>query len=95
MNPEDNKPALLSWRIVGWSTAACLLLLPAIAMQFTNEVRWSAFDFIVFGTLLLATGIAAELLLRRISTQRGRIATGLELLTVFLLAWVFLAVGLP
>lgn len=28
------------WRIVGWGTAAALLLLPLVAMQFTSEVNW-------------------------------------------------------
>lgn len=93
MNPEDNKPALLSWRIVGWSTAACLLLLPAIAMQFTNEVRWSAFDFIVFATMLLLTGLAAELLFARLRSRRGRAVGGLVLFSAFLLAWALAAVG--
>ena len=30
------------WRVIMWGTAAFLLLLPAIAMQFTGEVTWDA-----------------------------------------------------
>ena len=39
-------------RIVGWATAAFLLALPAIAMQLTDEVRWTALDFVVWGAML-------------------------------------------
>ena len=40
------------WRTAVWGTAAFLLLLPLVAMQFTNEVNWDATDFAVFGTML-------------------------------------------
>lgn len=33
------------------SAAAILLLIPLIAMQFTNEVDWNAFDFAIMGIL--------------------------------------------
>jgi len=36
------------WRIVGWGTATIMLLLPLIAMQFTDEVNWDVSDFIIF-----------------------------------------------
>ena len=39
-------------RITGWAFAAVLLLLPAIAMQFTSEIDWSPSDFIVMGALI-------------------------------------------
>ena len=38
-------------------TVALLLLIPFIAMQFTNEVKWSLPDFVAAGVLLLGTGL--------------------------------------
>jgi hypothetical protein len=35
------------WRIAAWATAAILLLLPLIAIQFTDEVNWDETDFAV------------------------------------------------
>jgi hypothetical protein len=35
-------------------TTALILLVPLIAMQFTNEVKWTLFDFVFAGTLSLA-----------------------------------------
>ena len=37
-------------------TIVFLLLIPFIAMQFTNEVDWTVSDFIVIGILLPGTG---------------------------------------
>ena len=33
------------WRALMWGGAACLLLLPLVAMQFSDEVRWTGGDF--------------------------------------------------
>ncbi|MGH8077936.1 MAG: hypothetical protein ACREPE_11510 [Lysobacter sp.] len=41
------------WRIAIWGTAALLLLLPLVAMQFTDEVDWDETDFIVIGAMIL------------------------------------------
>ena len=41
-------------------TVVLLLMIPLIAMQFTNEVKWSFPDFIVAAVLLLGTGLMCE-----------------------------------
>ncbi len=79
--------------IIGGITAM-LLLIPLIAMQFTTEVSWTFFDFLVAALLLLATGIAAEIILRKIPKPKYKIAAVLTLLAVFLLIWIELAVGI-
>ena len=82
-------------RLIGILTSIPLLLLvPLIAMQYSTEVQWGAFDFLVAGFLLLVTGLALELILRKAATRRQRIILGIVLLVVFLLVWVELAVGL-
>jgi peptidoglycan/LPS O-acetylase OafA/YrhL len=73
---------------------ATLLLIPFVAMQFTTEVNWTAFDFIVMGLLLLGVGTAIEFILRKVKTKSQKIALVVAAIGVFLLIWVELAVGL-
>jgi len=82
-------------RLIGiMITAALLLLIPLIAMQFTDEVNWTLFDFVVAGALLLGTGLMCELAIRKIHKMKYRIAICVALLAVFLLIWAELAVGI-
>lgn len=76
------------------SIIVVLLLVPLIAMQFTSEVNWSMFDFLVAGTLLLGTGLACEMVLRKLKTAKYRIAICAVLIAVLLLVWAELAVGI-
>jgi hypothetical protein len=49
---------------------ALILLVPLLAMQFTDEVAWGVFDFVVAGTLLGGTGLIHQLAARRAATSR-------------------------
>ncbi|MFV5692721.1 hypothetical protein ACM55K_11905 [Flavobacterium sp. LT1R49] len=71
-----------------------LLLIPIIAMQFTDEVNWTLVDFIVAGFLLLGTGLMCELVMRKVSKIEHRITICVVLLTMFVLIWLELAVGI-
>jgi len=75
-------------------TLESLLLIPLIAMQFTTEVDWNYTDFIIFGVLLLAIGLLAELILRKIKNQEKRIILIIFLIINFLLIWAELGVGI-
>ena len=76
------------------SIVLLLLSVPLIAMQFTDEVKWSTFDFIVAGILLVGTGLAVEFVLRTIrSTQKRILLFGFILFVLFLI-WAELAVGI-
>jgi hypothetical protein len=75
-------------------TAMLLLFVPLLAMQFTNEVNWSWFDFIVAGVLLLGTGLACELVMRKVHKIEFRIALCAAILSAFLIIWAELAVGI-
>lgn len=81
-------------RLAGWSLIALLLLAPAVAMRFTGEVRWTAFDFLVAGALLVGAGLALELVVWRVRSVRARIAIAVVILAVVLLVWVQGAVGI-
>jgi hypothetical protein len=75
-------------------TVALLLLVPLIGMQFSDEVNWTAADFIVAGVLLLGTGLLIELVIRKVKTPARRLALCLVLLAVLFLVWAELAVGI-
>lgn len=71
-----------------------VLLVPAVAMQFTREVNWSVSDFMAMGMLLFSSGAAFVLLTRTNTTWLYRSAAALGLLAALLLVWANLAVGL-
>lgn len=75
-------------------TSALILLIPLIAMQFTNEVNWTLLDFVVAGILLFGTGLLCELVIRKVSKIKYRIIICLVLLVILLLIWAELAVGI-
>lgn len=71
-----------------------LLLVPFVAMQFTHEVNWTLFDFVVAGSLLLGTGLLCEFVLRKTKNIPYRIAILAAVLLAFLLIWIELAGGI-
>ena len=74
-----------------WTAALMVLLLPAVAMQFTDEVNWGIEDFAVMGLLLgLAIG-AYELAAHWLPARRHRLVAGALILGAFLLTWGWLA----
>jgi ABC-type cobalt transport system substrate-binding protein len=75
-------------------TVVIILLIPFLAMQFTNEVNWTGSDFIVAAALLLGTGLACEFVLRKVKKTEHRIAICAVILVILFLIWVELAVGI-
>lgn len=76
------------------TSLAMLLLIPLIAMQFTDEVNWGILDFVVMGILLLSTGLLLEFVFRKVSKIEYRIVLCAVVLVTFLLIWAELAVGI-
>ena len=76
------------------SVVALLLLIPLIAMQFTNEVRWAVFDFIIAGFLLIGTGLSCNFVIQKVKNTKFRIAICLAILALLFLIWAELAVGI-
>ena len=74
--------------------ATGLLLLPLIAMQFTDEVNWSAFDFLVMGILLFGTGLTLEFVMRKVKSSKIKYLIYGIILLAFFLIWAELAVGI-
>ena len=83
------------WRIATWAlVTALILLVPLVAMQFTEEVDWDLFDFVAMGALLFGTGLAYELVATKASPSAYRAAIGVAIAAAFLLVWVNGAVGM-
>ncbi|MGN7990189.1 hypothetical protein ACTJKC_22805 [Pedobacter sp. 22226] len=73
---------------------AALLAIPLIAMQFSNEVKWTLTDFATAGALLLSTGLAIELVIRNLKTGTLRTVILVVILLALFLIWAELAVGI-
>jgi hypothetical protein len=82
------------WRIVAWSAAGGLILLPLVAMQFTSEVNWTGADFAFAIVMFGGVGLLFELAVRLSSNMAYRAGMGVALLAFFLLVWINLAVGI-
>jgi len=82
------------WRVAGWSLAALVLLLPLGAMQVTQEVNWTASDFVIAAVLIGGGGLALEVGLRASRSHAYRAAMGVLVVTVFLMVWLNAAVGI-
>ena len=83
------------WRLAVWGTAAGLLMIPAIAMQLgADGVHWTAFDFVVMGTLLGSCCAAYELATRMSGNTLYRLGFAVAIALGFLLVWINLAVGI-
>lgn len=75
-------------------SAAFVLLIPLVAMQFTAEVNWTSGDFIFMGVWVFSTVLAWELISKKSGKPAYRIAVALAVLASFLLIWVNAAVGI-
>lgn len=82
-------------KIIVWAAVVALILLvPLIAMQFTEEVNWDIFDFVLMGVVLFGVGLVYELVAMRSEKIVYRVAFGIGLMGAFLLFWVNGAVGI-
>lgn len=78
---------------------AILLLIPLIAMHFSNGVVWTLFDFFVAGSLLFGTGFIYLLVTRVLAAKLKdnlvyRVAVAFALFIGLFLVWSNLAVGI-
>lgn len=87
-------PFINGWRIAGWGSLLALLLLPALAMQTTNEVDWTAADFVFAAILLGFVGTVVELAARFAKPGAPRIGYTVAGFTAFFTFWSNAAVGI-
>lgn len=81
-------------RIIILATTIGLLLIPLIAMSFSDNVNWKVFDFLVAGVLLISTGLTLDFILRKTKAIRYRILFGVALFLLLFLIWAELSVGI-
>ena len=70
------------------------LLIPLIAMQFTNEVNWGFADFALAGVLLLSGAIGCDTAIRKVSNVGLKTMICLGIVIILGLLWAELAVGI-
>ncbi|SHL17298.1 hypothetical protein [Hymenobacter psychrotolerans] len=71
-----------------------LLLIPLVAMQFTQEVNWTFSDFVFAAVLLFGTGLTYVLIARKWNSLTYKLAVGVGVAAGLLLVWANAAVGL-
>ena len=69
-------------------------MIPLIAMQLTDEVKWSLFDFIIMGAMLSITGLLGEVILKKVKKSKHRLILYITIVMIFFLIWAELAVGI-
>lgn len=92
--PQDSN-IIMHNKVFGWIAAitGIILLIPLIAMQFTNEVAWSFGDFIIIGIMLFGAG-SLFVLTARVVPKKYWIVLGVIFAVAVLWAWAELAVGI-
>lgn len=80
-------------RLLGWTLAALILLVPFIASFFSEEVNWSPGDYLFAAVVLGGIGLLFELVIRRSKDDAYRTGALVGLLSMLLLTWSNAAVG--
>lgn len=91
---SKQKDILKQNKVFGWITiATCtVLLIPLVAMQFTDEVQWDTLDFAVMGLLIFSMASLFVLVARSLE-GKYRAWAAVAFAFLFIWAWAELAVG--
>ena len=81
-------------RMIGWGAVALVMLTPAVAMRFTDEVNWTTSDFVFAGVLLIGGAAVIELVAWRVRNPVVRIGFALLVVAIVAVIWVEAAVGI-
>ena len=81
-------------RILGWSAVALILLAPTVAMQLTDEVNWTASDFVFAAVLLIGGAAVIEVVAWKVRNPVVRIGFALLIIAIVALVWIEGAVGI-
>jgi hypothetical protein len=97
--PASNEADGTGRRAFRWAArfglvTALLLMVPLVAMQFSDEVVWTVQDFVFAGVLLETTGRLYLLAARKAPNIVYRAAVTVALAGIFILIWLTAAVGI-
>lgn len=73
---------------------ALILLVPLVAMRFSEGVDWRLNDFIIAGFLIFCAGLVLELIISSVRTRKRRLVAVGVLALAFMYIWAELAVGI-
>jgi len=73
------------WSLVIWGGAGLVLLAPLVAMQVSDAMAWTVFDFASLGALLGGLALGLELVVRKTGNTAYRSAAVVALAAAFLL----------
>ena len=69
-------------------------MIPLLAMQFTEDVNWSIYDFVVMGFLLLFFSLGIDVTMKKVKNENIKILYVVLTILIFVLIWAELAVGI-
>ena len=73
---------------------ALVLMIPFVAMQFSDHWAWGPVDFVGAAVLLIGTGLLFELAASRMRSLAYQAGIGIALVAALLLVWINVAVGM-
>jgi len=92
--PQEMPIEPTRWRKLMWITAGSLVLLPAVAMIFSDEVAWGPGDFVLLAVLLGAVCGAIDLASRNSVSRAYRAGVAVAVIGMFVMIFANLAVGI-
>ncbi len=81
-------------RVIMWAGIGAVLLIPLLAMQFTDEVSWTRFDFACAAVLLGSAGLLYEAVVWKTLNNRYRKIIGAAIIAAVIVIWAEGAVGI-
>ena len=81
-------------QVIMWAGIGVILLIPLLAMQFTDEVSWTSFDFACAAVLLGSAGLLYEAVVWKTLNNRYRKSIGAAIIAAVIVLWAEGAVGI-
>ena len=86
---NDGGRSGIPWRLLGWGTAALLLLLPWV-----TGAPWTGSDYLFAAVLFGSVGLAFELVVRKSRNLSYRFGAALTVIAAVMTIWINGAVGM-